>query len=81
MDQDSLVRLAAATRTSLEAFAATQWDPVTSLAKLAAEIDLLFDSVQPRLTADQVDLADQLHAILLDQIAIVQRSQASGDPH
>lgn len=81
MDQESLARLAAATRTSLEAFAAERDDPVLSLANLADEIDLLFDAAQPGLTAEQVDLADELHAILLDQIAIVQRAQTAGRSH
>lgn len=77
MDQRTLLGIVAAVRRSLDEFVQNSHDPTQSLDQLSGEIDRLFLSVLPRLSPEDQEIAMELQAILLDQIALVCRSQAT----
>ncbi len=73
MDHQTMVRIADSARNALRAFAAGETDPAASLLALANQIDRAFDVASLKLDGGERELADEVRAVLLDQIAIIQR--------
>ena len=79
MDQRTLLGIVAAVRRSLDEFALKSNDPAQSLQQLSGEFDRLFSTALPQLSDEDRDVAMELQAILLDQIALICRSRATFD--
>ncbi len=78
MDHQTMVRVAASAHDALAAFAAGETDPVAALRALAMEIDRAFDAAGLKMGGGERELADEVRAVLLDQIAILQRQRRGG---
>lgn len=77
MGQRTLLGIVAAVRRSLDEFVQNSHDPTQSLDQLSGEIDRLFLFVIPQLNPEDQEIAMELQSILLDQIALVVRSQTT----
>lgn len=73
MDHQTMVRIADSARHALRAFAAGETDPAASLVALATQIDRAFDAAGLKMDGGERERADEVRAVLLDQIAIIQR--------
>ncbi len=74
MDQNTLLGVMAAIRRALNEFVTASDDPVRSLQDLSDEIDRLFSVASAKLVESDRDIANELQAILIDQIALMLRS-------
>lgn len=76
MDQQTLLGIVSAVRQVLSDFTRTADDPDQALHQLFGEFDRLFSSALPRLSEEDLEIAPELQAILLDQITLLRRSHA-----
>ncbi|WP_198374520.1 hypothetical protein [Neoroseomonas rubea] len=79
MDQHALLGVMSAIRRALNEFAQNSDDPIQSLQQLSVEIDRLFSVVLVRLSDEDQEIATELQAILMDQIALMRRARLASN--